>query len=309
MSNNTKSGLHWIVVGSLWLTLTACSSTSHLFVKKTELDALDQCLATQKSQQEIFTQQQAKLEETINMLSESLEEQKKLAAIPPPPPPPVERPRPIVCPKLPPRPVQATNVNDTAFQDKQVVGEKEQVYLNDLGFSMSARIDTGATTASMDARDIQTFERNGEEWVRFTVYHPTTREPVEVERKRVRRVHIVQSGAEEPERRPVVEMRITLGKITQNAEFTLADRSNLEQPMLIGRNVLRDVMLVDVSRSEIVPPVRPEKAPEPAPKAQDKPKAEEKPKAASEPQAKPQPQTQPQPQSQPEPKPEPQADQ
>jgi outer membrane biosynthesis protein TonB len=105
----------------------------------------------------------------------------------------------------------------------------------------------------------------------------------------------------------VVEMRITLGKITQNAEFTLADRSNLEQPMLIGRNVLRDVMLVDVSRSEIVPPVRPEKAPEPSPKAQ--PKAEEKPKAASEPQAKPQPQTQPQPQSQPEPKPEPQADQ
>ena len=297
MSNNTKSGLHWFLFGSLWLTLTACSSTSHLFVKKTELDALDQCLATQKSQQEIFTQQQTKLEETINMLSESLEEQKKLAAIPPPPPPPVEKPRPIVCPKLPPRPVQATNVNDTVFQDKQVVGEKEQVFLNDLGISMSARIDTGATTASMDARDIQTFERNGEEWVRFIVYHPTTREPIDVERKRVRRVHIVQSGAEEPERRPVVEMRITLGKITQNAEFTLADRSNLEQPMIIGRNVLRDVMLVDVSRSEIVPPVRPEKAPEPATKT------EEKPKAASEPQAKPQSQTQP------EPKPEPQADQ
>lgn len=65
--------------------------------------------------------------------------------------------------------------------------------------------------------------------------------------------------------------------------------------MIIGRNVLRDVMLVDVSRSEIVPPVRPEKAPEPAVNA------DEKPKAASEPQAKPQ--------TQPEPKPEPQADQ
>ncbi len=291
MSNNTKSGLHWIVLISLWLTLTACSSASHLFVKKTDLDALDQCLASQQSQQNIFTQQQAKLEETIAMLSESLEEQKRLAAVPPPPPPPVvDRPR-VVCPKLPPRPAQATNVNDTAFQDKQVVGEKEQVYLNDLGISMPARIDTGATTASMDARNIQFFERNGEEWVRFIVYHPETREPIEVERKRVRRVHIVQSSAEEPERRPVVEMRITLGKITQNAEFTLADRSKLEQPMLIGRNVLRDVMLVDVSRSNIVPPQRPEKEPE-APA-----KADEKPKPQAKPQPKPQPASQPEPQA------------
>jgi hypothetical protein len=277
MSNNTKSGLHRFFFGLLCLTLTACSSTSHLFVKTTELDALDQCLATQKSQQELFTQQQAKLEATINMLSESLEEQKKLAALPPPPPPPVEKPRNVVCPKLPPRPVQATNVNDTVFQDKQVVGEKEQVYLNDVGVAFLARIDTGATTASMDARDIQTFERNGEEWVRFTVYHPETRAPIEVERKRVRRVHVVQSGAEEPERRPVVEMRITLGKITQNAEFTLTDRSNLELPMLIGRNVLRDVMLVDVSRSEISPPVRPEKKKEEPAKQPEEKKPEAKP--------------------------------
>src|SRR5690606_7267836 len=90
MSNNKKSGLHGIVFISLWLTLTACSSTSHLFVKKTDLDALDQCLAAQQSQQEIFSQQQARLEETINLLSESLEEQKRLAALPPPPPPPAQ---------------------------------------------------------------------------------------------------------------------------------------------------------------------------------------------------------------------------
>lgn len=288
MSTNIKSGLHWIYFGLLCVTLTACSSTSHLFVKKSELAALDQCLAAQKSQQELFTQQQAKLEETITMLSESLEEQKRLAAIPPPPPPPVEKPRAVVCPKLPPRPAQATNVNDTAFQDKQVVGEKEQIYLNDLGVSILARIDTGATTASLDARNIQTFERNGEEWVRFTLYNPETRDPIEVERKRVRRVNILQSGGVEPERRPVVEMRITIGKITQNAEFTLADRSNLELPMLVGRNILRDVMLVDVSRSEISPPVRPEKSAEqPATKTEDKPKADTSPEPDNKPAATP----------------------
>lgn len=278
MSDKTKSGKHWIFFGLLWLTLTACSSTSHLFVKKSELAALDQCLAAQKSQQDLFTQQQGKLEETISLLNANLEEQRRLAALPPPPPPPIERPRAVVCPKLPTRPAQATNVNDTAFQDKQVVGEKEQIFLNDLGVSIMARIDTGATTASLDARDIQTFERNGEEWVRFTVYNPETRDPIDVERKRVRRVNILQPGGTEPERRPVVEMRITIGKITQNAEFTLADRSNLELPMLVGRNILRDVMLVDVSRSEIAPPVRPEKPAEP----EEKPKAKTGAQAQSE---------------------------
>jgi len=32
------------------------------------------------------------------------------------------------------------------------------------------------------------------------------------------------------------------------AEFTLSDRSNLTYQALIGRNVLRDVMLIDVGK-------------------------------------------------------------
>ena len=32
------------------------------------------------------------------------------------------------------------------------------------------------------------------------------------------------------------------------AEFTLADRTNLTYEVLIGRNILRDVMLVDVGK-------------------------------------------------------------
>ena len=294
MSNKIKSGLPSFVFALLCTTLTACNSTSHLFVKKTDLEALDQCLVTQQSQQQLFAQQLAQHEETIELLTASLEEQKKLAAIQPPPPPP--QPRNVVCPRpQQPRPVQATNANDNAFQEKQLVGEKEHVLLNGLDIVVEARMDTGAATASLDARDIQIFERNGEDWVRFTVYNPETREPIEVERKRSRRVHIVQSGDDESQRRPVVEMRITVGKITQNAEFTLVDRSNLELPMLIGRNILRDVMLVDVSRSDIAPPKREEKKPEenapesakPAakPKAEPKPKTEPKPKAEMKPKA------------------------
>src|SRR5690606_19949578 len=140
----------------------------------------------------------------------------------------------------------------------QLVGERERVLLNAIDVLLPARINTGITTSQLDARNIQMFERNGEEWVRFTVMDRGTDTPHELERKRLR---YVQAGTGEASvRRPIVELRTTIGKVTQNSEFVLVDRTTQPFPLLIGRNVLRDVMLVDVSRSDLAPPVR-----EPAP--------------------------------------------
>ena len=44
-----------------------------------------------------------------------------------------------------------------------------------------------------------------------------------------------------------------IGKLSQRGEFVLADRSDSEFPILIGRNLLRDVMLVDVSGNNLAP--------------------------------------------------------
>ena len=57
-----------------------------------------------------------------------------------------------------------------------------------------------------------------------------------------------QSPAAEAQRRPVVKLRVALGPIEQQREFTLADRSQYDYPVLIGRNFLRDVAVVDVAR-------------------------------------------------------------
>ena len=136
---------------------------------------------------------------------------------------------------------------------KVVVGAVEHVFLPNLGLELPARIDTGAATASLSAQNVQTFERDGNSWVRFTLTNPETGEVREVERLRSRRARIVQSNTEEPERRPVVELLITIGSVTQLAEFTLSDRSHLTYPILVGRNILQDVMLVDVSQEDIAP--------------------------------------------------------
>ena len=44
------------------------------------------------------------------------------------------------------------------------------------------------------------------------------------------------------------QRRLRLGDHQQVAEFTLADRTNLTHEVLIGRNILRDVMLIDVGK-------------------------------------------------------------
>src|SRR5690606_9654251 len=140
----------------------------------------------------------------------------------------------------------------------------EHVLLNAINVVLRARINTGFSISQLDARNIQIFERNGEQWVRFTVVDRETETPYELERKRVR--YVQTNGDAESSRRPIVVGRNTIAKVVQNSEFVLVARSDHTCPLLIGRNVLRDVMLVDVSRSDIAPVVRetPASAQEPA---------------------------------------------
>jgi hypothetical protein len=137
---------------------------------------------------------------------------------------------------------------------KIIVGAVEQIVLTPPGILFPALMDTGAETSSLDARDISRFERDGERWVRFDVPDPETGEMITVEQPLQRRARILQSSSDEFERRLVVELSFSFQGITQIAEFTLTDRSHLSYPVLIGRNILKDVMVVDVGRSTTTPP-------------------------------------------------------
>jgi hypothetical protein len=133
------------------------------------------------------------------------------------------------------------------------VGQLEQVWLQNLQLALPARIDTGAETASLDARNIELYEREGQRWVRFEILHPDTGEPLLIERKLKRMVAIIQASTTEAERRPVIKLGVTIGTVSQTAEFTLSNRSHLDYQLLIGRNILQDVMVVDVSKKNIAP--------------------------------------------------------
>lgn len=133
---------------------------------------------------------------------------------------------------------------------KLILGEEEWVYVPGLEESFRARVDTGATTSSISAIDIVPFERDGKDWVKFKIEHDGIKSK-EVSLPVERWVKIKQSSAEGTQRRAVIVANIQIGDLKDKTEFTLADRTHLKYPLLLGRSFFRDVAVVDVSKKYV----------------------------------------------------------
>ncbi|NVD43464.1 ATP-dependent zinc protease family protein [Qipengyuania atrilutea] len=136
------------------------------------------------------------------------------------------------------------------------IGWREMVQLPELGLSrIPAKIDSGARTSSLDAEVIETFEREGEQYVRFVVDFPDSKV-----RQICEAVHVdwrgITSSNGETQRRLVVKTPLKIGDVEFRAEFSLADRSGMKFPMLIGRSALRRRFLVDSGHSWLQTPGR-----------------------------------------------------
>lgn len=142
----------------------------------------------------------------------------------------------------------------TKFGNKVVLGQTEWVYVSAVKRNFKARVDTGATTASISATNIERFERDGEKWVRFNLESDKNTVPKIIEARIVRFVSIIQANdPEEKDSRLVVSLHVRIGGVVGETEFTLTDRTHMEYPILIGRTFLQDVAVVDVSKEYIYP--------------------------------------------------------
>ena len=130
------------------------------------------------------------------------------------------------------------------------VGWREVIALPELvSKRIPAKIDTGARTSSLHAEAIERFSRDGQPWVRFElVLDEETGERVTCELPRMDRRRITSSNGQ-TEIRPIVQTCVAIGSTRFSAEFSLADRSDMKFPCLIGRSALKGRFLVDSGRS------------------------------------------------------------
>lgn len=133
-----------------------------------------------------------------------------------------------------------------------VVGWRELVSLPELGLTgIPAKIDTGARTSSLYAHVLDDFVRDGERFVRFAVDWGG-------ERRFCEAIHVdlrgITSSNGDKQTRFVIKTPLTIGKLQFRAEISLADRSQMQFPMLIGRSALRRRMVVDSGHSWLQSP-------------------------------------------------------
>ena len=142
--------------------------------------------------------------------------------------------------------VIALNIHQPLASDKLTKAgwiEKARIYPGDL--VMNAKLDTGAKTSSIHAENVTRFEREGKPWVRFTVKDDHGKSKV-LERE-VHRIVKIKRHKREPAERPVIFLGICLGDIYRKTEVNLADRSNYEYELLIGRRFMDEQLAIDPS--------------------------------------------------------------
>ncbi|MGO1297566.1 MAG: ATP-dependent zinc protease family protein [Vibrio sp.] len=138
-------------------------------------------------------------------------------------------------------------------RNKIVLGGIENVSIDAINQSFKARVDTGAATSSLNAVDVQEFERNGKNWVRFHLVKGDNAngQTPWIEAPIIRHVRIRQANTEKAERRAVIKLWVKLGNIHEQTPFTLADRKEMSHAILLGREFIRDIAVVDVSKQFI----------------------------------------------------------
>ncbi|NND74888.1 MAG: hypothetical protein HKN44_07755 [Ilumatobacter sp.] len=135
--------------------------------------------------------------------------------------------------------------------DATLIGWREWAALPCWGIeAIKAKIDTGARTSAIHAFDLESFERDGEPWLRFEI-HPWQRssaDEVVVEAQRIDRRTVTSSSGTRSDR-PVVLAQLDIAGRSIDAELTLTRRDEMGFRMLIGREALRRRFLIDPAQS------------------------------------------------------------
>lgn len=132
-------------------------------------------------------------------------------------------------------------------------GWREWVGLPELGLdAIKAKVDTGARTSTLHAFELDTFSEHGKPRVKFKI-HPIQKDPktvVTCVADVIDERFVTDSGGHK-ERRLIIMTLLTIGRWSWPIEMTLTARDNMMFRMLLGRTAIKNIAMVDPSRSYV----------------------------------------------------------
>ena len=138
-------------------------------------------------------------------------------------------------------------------QSKTIVGRVETIAFPELGIhAIEAKIDTGAFSTAIHASEVWLTSENEIEVLNFKLLdpsHPEYKDQVYKSKKFSRKK--VRSSNGKLEKRFILKTEIILGGKKRITQLSLTDRSKMRYPVLVGRKVLKNGFLVDVSKKNL----------------------------------------------------------
>lgn len=135
----------------------------------------------------------------------------------------------------------------------RTIGRVEKIDFPDFNlFEIDAKVDTGAYTSAIHCHDIVSFKEDEQEMVSFKLLDPShpaynhkeIKLPVKARRN-------IKNSFGQVQKRIIVQARMRIYDKTYKVELSLADRSKLEYPVLLGRKALYNRFIVDVSQKNM----------------------------------------------------------
>lgn len=138
--------------------------------------------------------------------------------------------------------------------EKLIVGSREYCSLPDLGIDLiKAKIDSGAKTTALHADNLEVFQKNGENWVRFSI------QPFKINDKIIHQCEallvdnrIIKSSNGSKENRYVIKTTLILSNHKWEIEVTLTNRDFMGFRMLLGREAMAGRVLIDCEKRYIL---------------------------------------------------------
>ena len=143
----------------------------------------------------------------------------------------------------------------TTERNKEIIGRTVLVDLPKLRLKgIAAKIDTGAYYCTLHCHHIKVQEKAGKQVLYFNLLDPSHPEYNDKTKRFYEYTEkMIKNSFGEMEKRYLISTSIRINKRRIRTLISLTDRGNMKYPMLIGRKLLRNKFIVDVTLKETKP--------------------------------------------------------